>query len=279
MILLKPAPTSQPLSSMMRHPLPALLSVSLLLSCGLLHAQESPTPIPIILDQAQPDIFPKSWLTPRTNAKAELLPADQRPRSLELLQRALTKYPAAVLTDNLRKVHVLGRLEYSGVPTGGTNSRTVVYVVNNGGLRYTDRAIEGIFHAEFSSILLRNHPQHLDKDQWLQINPPGFTYLGTGGVNAIKQQKASQKLDAVMHAEGFLHQYAKADFEDDFNSIAARLLVGDAGLWRLMEAHPKLRAKAALVIDFYHKLDPVFTREQLLSFRQPEQGGPAKSQP
>lgn len=260
--------------------LQGLLAVSILFLRSLLNAQELSAPIPIILDQAQPDIFPKSWLTTRTNAKAELLPQDQRPRSLTLLQRALAKYPASVLKDNLRKVHVLGRLEYSGVPTGGTNSRTVVYVVNNGDARYTDRAIEGIFHAEFSSILLRNHPQFLDKDQWQQLNPHGFTYLGTGGVNAIKQQKASQKLDALMHAEGFLHQYAKADFEDDFNSLAARLLVGDADLWRLINEHPKLQAKAALVIDFYHKLDPAFTRERFLSFlSSSKQDLPKQSQP
>lgn len=48
----------------------------------------------------------------------------------------------------------------------------------------------------------------------------------------------------------------------------ARLLVGDAALWRLMEKYPKLRAKAALVIGFYHHLDPAFTRERFLSFRQ-----------
>lgn len=265
----------------MRHLLPALLAAAfLLLSCGLLQAQDSPAPVPIILDQAQPDIFPKSWLTPRTNAKAEPLLEAQRSRSLKLLQRALAKYPAAVLKDNLRKVHILGRLEYSGVPTGGTNSRTVVYVVNNGEARYTDRAIEGIFHAEFSSILLRNHSRLIDKEQWQQLNPPGFTYLGTGGVNAIKQQKASQKLDALMHAEGFLHQYAKADFEDDFNSLAARLLIGDADLWRLINEHPKLQAKAALVMDFYHKLDPVFTRERFQSFlSSSKQDIPKKARP
>lgn len=256
-----------------------LLATAMLLTCGAPRAQEpaATDTTPVILDQAGSDIFPTSWLTPRINAKAETLTAEQRPRSLRLMRQALVKYPAAVLKENLRKVHVLGRLEYSGVSTGGTNSRTVVYVVNNGLKQYSDRAIEGIFHAEFSSILLRNHPHLLDKARWQQINPPGFKYLGTGGVNAIRQQKASQRLDAVLHEEGFLHQYAKADMEDDFNSVAARLLVGDAALWSLMGQHPKLQAKAALVMDFYHKLDPAFTRERFRSFQQPEQSEPAAS--
>ncbi|MGV3661976.1 MAG: hypothetical protein ACO1TE_17460 [Prosthecobacter sp.] len=258
---------------MMKTLLQGLLATAMLLPCSALQAQSMPTPI--ILDQAQPDIFPKSWLTARTNARAELLKETERPRSLRLVEQALAKYSPAVLKANLHSVHVLGRLEYSGVPTGGTNSRSVVYVVNGGEARYTDRAIEGILHAEFSSILLRNYPQHLDKEQWQQLNPPGFSYLGTGGVNAIKQQKASLKLDEVLHAEGFLHQYAKADLEDDFNSMAARLLMGDADLWRLIGQYPKLQAKAALVIDFYHKLDPAFTRELFLSFCQavPEGAG------
>ncbi|HEY1052324.1 MAG TPA: hypothetical protein VGE39_21275 [Prosthecobacter sp.] len=261
---------------MMNHLLQGLLAAFMLLPCGMLKAQEASVPTPIFLDQAQPDIFPKSWLTPRINAKAEPLPENQRLRTLHLLQHAISKYPAAVLKDNLHKVHLLGRLEYSGVPTGGTNSRTVVYVVNNGEARYTDHAIEGIFHAEFSSILLRNHSQHLGKDQWQQLNPLGFTYLGTGGVNAIKQQKASLKPDAVMHADGFLHQYAKADFEDDFNSMAARLMQGDAELWRLMAEYPKLQAKATLVMNFYHKLDPSFTRARFQSFCSPAQEGAKK---
>lgn len=257
---------------MMKHLFRALPALLLVLSCATQHvlAQDpgAARATPIILDQAGPDIFPKSWLTPPVSARAELLKVEQQQRSRRLVERALARYPAAVLRDNLRRVLVLGRLEYSGVPAGGTNSRTAVYVVNDGEPRYTDLAIEGIIHAEFSSILLRNHPRILDREAWQKLNPPGFTYLGTGGVNAIRQQKASQKLDAVMHAEGFLHQYAKADLEDDFNSMAARLLVGDAALWRLMEEYPKLRAKAALVIGFYHHLDPAFTRERFLSFRQ-----------
>lgn len=95
-----------------------------------------------------------------------------------------------MLRAGLKAVYVLGGLRCCGVITSGTNSRTTVYLrigsVKDG---YTDAHIEGVFHAEFSSILLRNHAALLDKQAWQSLNPPCFKYLGNG-VDAVKQGKA-----------------------------------------------------------------------------------------
>ncbi len=210
----------------------------------------------VSLNAAGPEIFPKSWLSPAVNAHATILDEGLRERSEQLVARALTKYPAAVLRTHLKQVYVVGRLAYSGVPTGGTNSRTAVYLANSG--KASDAALEGIFHAEFSSILLRNLPQHLDTKRWLEINPPDFHYLGSG-VQAIKQQRASQQLDANLQKQGFMHAYAQASLEEDFNTIAARLLMGDAALWRAAAQFPKVKQKTELVMAFYGRLEAQFT--------------------
>ncbi|OYW30391.1 MAG: hypothetical protein B7Z47_03630 [Chthoniobacter sp. 12-60-6] len=211
----------------------------------------------VSLDAAGPQIFPQSWLTAKVNAQATILDAAQRARSQHLVARALAKYPAVVLRPHLQRVYVLGSLAYSGVPTSGTNSRSAVYLANSG--KAADAVLEGIFHAEFSSILLRNLPQHLDTKRWQQINPPDFRYLGSG-VQAIKLQKASRRLDAALQQAGFLHSYAQASLEEDFNSIASRLFMGNEGLWRAMAQFPKVKEKAMLVMDFYNRLDPHFTQ-------------------
>lgn len=211
----------------------------------------------VSLDAAGPEIFPQSWLTAKVNAQATILDAAQRERSQALVARALAKYPAVLLRTHLQRVYVVGGLAYSGVPTGGTNSRNAVYLANSG--KAADVALEGIFHAEFSSILLRNLPQHLDTERWQEINPPDFRYLGSG-VQAIKQQKASRRLDAAMHKAGFLHAYAQASQEEDFNSIASRLLMGDEGLWRAVAQFPKVKEKSLLVMAFYGRLHPQFTQ-------------------
>jgi len=211
----------------------------------------------VSLDATGPEIFPQSWLTPKVNAQATILDPAQRERSQALVARALAKYPAVVLRTHLQRVYVVGGLAYSGVPTGGTNSRSAVYLANSG--KAADVALEGIFHAEFSSILLRNLPQHLDTERWQEINPPDFRYLGSG-VQAIKQQKASRQLDAALHEAGFLHAYEQASQEEDFNSIASRLLMGDERLWSAMAQFPKIKQKALLVMTFYGSLHPQFTQ-------------------
>ncbi|WP_397382657.1 hypothetical protein [Prosthecobacter sp.] len=218
----------------------------------------------VSFDATGPEIFPQSWLTAKVNAQATILDPAQRERSQALVARALAKYPAVVLRTHLQRVYVVGGLAYSGVPTGGTNSRNVVYLANSG--KASDAALEGILHAEFSSILLRNLPQHLDTKRWQEINPPDFRYLGSG-VQAIKQQKASRQLDAALQEAGFLHAYAQASQEEDFNSIASRLLMGDEGLWRAVAQFPKVKEKTLLVVAFYGRLHPQFTQSWFEALR------------
>ncbi len=211
---------------------------------------------PVIVDQAAPSIFPDSWLKAPIHAKAELLEENQRQRARKIVTRALAKYPAKVLQDHLRKVQVVGRLEYYGVATGGTNSRNAVYLaVKNS---YSDDAIERVFHAEFSSILLRNRANDFDEAAWHRINPADFRYRGNG-VQTIKKGEASQKLEASLNEQGFLIEYSTSSLENDFNSIADRLFNGGASFWQIVDQHPKIRAKTELAIAFYARLDGSFT--------------------
>ena len=43
--------------------------------------------------------------------------------------------------------------------------------------------------------------------------------------------------------------------------MASRLLMGDVALWHVMAQFPKVRVKADLVMAFYGRLHPQFTRE------------------
>ena len=240
-----------------------LVIIALALSPGLEllaeHKIETRKPdFPLVMvDQAASSIFPDSWLKAPIRAKAELLEESQRQRARDIVARALAKYPAKVLQDHLRKVQVVGRLEYFGVATGGTNSRNAVYLAVK--KSYSDDAIERVFHAEFSSILLRNRARDFDEAAWQRINPADFHYRGNG-VQAIKKGEASQKLEASLNEQGFLIEYSSSSLENDFNSFADRLFNGGASFWQIVDQHPKIRAKAELVIAFYAKLDASFTK-------------------
>ena len=209
----------------------------------------------IELDRSSSDIFPVSWLTPKVDAQAEPLAEADHERSRALVERALKLYPPAVLKAYLKKVYVVGRLQYHGVSTAGTRSANSVYLVVND--RYSTELAEKNLHAEFSSILFMKCPQHLDETAWRSVNPPGFSYKGSG-VQAVKSGQASNVFNDSLHQLSFLNEYAQASLEEDFNSYAGRLLVGDKAIWKTIERFPKVKAKADLTMAVYKKLEAKF---------------------
>lgn len=222
----------------------------------------------IIMDQASAEIFPESWRTPKVNAKAALLEASQLERCRDIVNRALSKYPADMLKTTLKKIYCLGRLEYSGAVTGGTRSSSAIYVVCTP--TYTPPDVERIIHAEYSSVLFKRYAHHFDAEAWQQINPPGFKYLGSG-VLAVKSGQASRRSSPTSQEQGFVHEYAKASIEEDFNSHAAALFMGDEKHWESLQQRPKLKAKSDLVMTFYAKVHPSLTRIhfQVLRTKEP----------
>jgi len=210
----------------------------------------------VILDWDGPEIFPESWRSPKINAQAEPLAESERERCRKIVERALTKYPPEMLAVTLKKIYGLGQLEYRGVTTGGTRSKSAIYVVCKP--TYASTAVERILHAEYSSVLFQNHQQHFDEVAWKAINPVEFDYLGSG-VEAVKTGQATQPVDDATLAQGFIKEYAKASIEEDFNCHAAPLMVGDAAYWEAVAKHPKLKAKSDLVIGFYAKIHAGFT--------------------
>ena len=219
----------------------------------------------IVVDQASPEIFPGEWRGAPVEAQAEILPESDRAMCREIIEKEMANYPAAILDANLKEVYVLSRLRYHGVFAGGTNSRSGVYLVKNG--RFTPALFVNNFHAEFSSILLRNHPGHLDNAAWQKNNPEGFVYLGSG-VQAVREKKASIHPSDALHEQGFFSEYSKASIEEDFNSHAARLFTGDKELWSAIERFPRIKAKTELAMLFYQKLDASFTRDFFASRRK-----------
>lgn len=202
------------------------------------------------------EIFPESWRSDKVAASGEVLPEDRREQALRVMDAALAKYPPEVLQEHLQRLYLLAELRYRGVVTSGTNSRTAVYVkIGAPEKGFTAVHNEGVFHAEFSSILIRNRPQFLDATAWKAANPPRFTYLGDG-VDAVKQGKARTTTDSTLNAQGFLSQYSQSTLENDFNGFASRLWTGDAILWQLSKQHPPIEQKLALALRFYQQLHP-----------------------
>ena len=225
---------------------------------GAVATPDPQCPLEIITDRAEAAIFPTNWLDTSIQARATLLEPAEQPAAHDVIARALAKYPPDLLRAHLDRVYVLGGLEFRGVSAGGTSSLRAIYVVGRNWYVRTD--LERNVHAEISSILWRNGRVHFDAEAWRRNNPSNFLYRGTG-VQAIGDGQASRRLDEKLHPFGFLYEYARAELEEDFNSLASGLFTGDTNFWRAVECHPPLRAKADLAIAFYTALDPRLTPE------------------
>jgi hypothetical protein len=152
-----------------------------------------------------------------------------------------------------------------GASIGGTYTDDTIYIVDGGtALGYTDHFIERAFHEEYSSILFRRYQNYFDAYGWKELNPPDFSYYGSG-YDAIKEGHAALDYDPDLLFDGFINQYATSEIENDFNAIASRLMSGEAEFWQAFDEYPGIRDKALLVMDFYQKINPIFTEDYFRS--------------
>ena len=155
----------------------------------------------------------------------------------------------------------MDEIEFFGQAFGGTNSRDAVYLSNKGKDNgYSNFYLEQLFHAEFSSILLRNFNYWFNAENWLRINPSDFDY-GDGGVQALKDDRDSESPDKRWNKMGFINQYATSSMENDFNSFAKNLWRPREGFYNLVETYPAIKSKRELTIEFYQMLHSSLTKE------------------
>ena len=206
-------------------------------------------------------IYPESWYSDNINGKYVPLRVDEYERSERIVIACLDMYPYLMLKKNLEIVYVVYSLEFFGVGYGGTNSNHNVYLTNKGLENYYDSAyISRVFHAEFSSILLRNFKGLFKEEAWLACNAKDFSY-GKGGVNALKTNSSSEYFNSELNEMGFINQYATSDMENDFNSFAKNMFVPRQSFLDLLKKYPRLKKKSELLIDFYHSINSTFTKE------------------
>ena len=240
-----------------------LMSTTVSLAQEIVKAEHSHTNICFAADKK---IFPRSWRNDITAPHAKALNQEIRPHLISIINIALNKYPEKVTRKNLKTVYILRTMTFFGLDFGGTYHKKKVYLTSNGiKYGYTDQYIEGTFHHEFSSILLKRHSKHFDKDAWHAVNPPDFSY-GDGGVAALKTSNTNLEFDSCLYQSGFLNEYSLASLEEDYNCYAEFLFLSTPEFWEAWELSPAVRRKTALLIEFYHRLDPVFTLEYFKGF-------------
>ena len=207
------------------------------------------------------NMFPDAWWESPVSGKVSPLLERDKERAVRILKIALDKYSKNVLDENLRKVYLLGDLNFYGVAYGGTYYDKSVFMVIKSDLEgYTDAYVEKTFHHEFSSILFYKYKSDFDEEHWVGANALEFKY-GNGGLEAIKSGNTSLKFDEQCNKLGLLNEYSKASVEEDFNEMEGNLFLSSKEFWEVVDKYDRIKKKIKLMIEFYNKIDPMFTEE------------------
>lgn len=229
-----------------------LLSVFL----SVMHAQvyDDRTGI-IICFNATNETFPESWKTPEINAKGLSLPQNEIEPYLQIITKVLANYPTTLIQNNLKAIHILKSIEIYGSQYKGTSSSNQIYISTNEIEKASvDKMIENTFHSEFSYILLKNHPNDFNKNEWLSKN--GLPY---GRNNSLQLEEISdnKKFESTLKSNGFLNELSVWNFDNDFNSFVENLFFPDDDFHEAIHNHNKIKEKYDLIVGFYTKLDTV----------------------
>ncbi len=215
------------------------------------------------------DAFPKEWLAPPYNVKADTSKPELRYEAFKGINQALAKYPQEMLSKNLKRAYFFSDFYLQDVLYGGTMNENdkFVYLLYNPA--YNAEIYEEIFHHEFNHLYCRqilysyiSDEIHSRKEKFmLGWQAATQATYGKQGIDALKED-VQNTLDEEAMKEGFLTQYAKSNPDEDIAVTAEHLFTGNPKLWEAVEKYPIIAKKVDLLIGFLHDLiDPTFDKD------------------
>ncbi|MCP3875140.1 MAG: hypothetical protein GY699_18550, partial [Desulfobacteraceae bacterium] len=173
-------------------------------------------------------------------------------------------YPIQIIKRYLSAIHFAKEIEDRGFLCSGSYDpfKRVVYLVDDG--ENNDKQAIHTFHHEFSSLLLKSHTLLLNP--WFDQNPEDFVYLYKLKRDEILKTYNSSSLigTEIDYKKGFLNTYGQTNFENDFNEYSAMIFTYPEKFKKIMNQYPRVRGKFLVWLEFYHKIDPIFTEAYLL---------------
>lgn len=201
--------------------------------------------------------FPDAWTKAPISLQATTVGDDQIPLLHQVVDAALSHYPAPFLKRWLHRIQFVQTVQLYGTPWGGFNDSLDlrVYLSTQGG----DTAyLQDSLHHELSHVLEDCNSRRFPTRAWMDCNAPDAKY-GIGGVEALQNSKYGSQLAEADLLKGFVSQYAASDIEEDFACTVEYLFSGKPAFWSAVDKYPRIKAKVALAIAFYHSLDKSFT--------------------
>lgn len=202
------------------------------------------------------EAIPDAFKTPPSNATAVSLKDQELCYCVPILYRELKKYPVEVINKDIKTIFLLDRLQFSGVPYGGTVIGRAVYLTWGGHQHgYDDTYFSSLIHHEFSSVFFQKYPFPID--EWIAANPTGFEYAHTNE-QIIEAIKKGELKDKKHYLDGFLSEYGRSTLENDFNAYAELLFSQPERIRELSSKYPRVKRKIELTKQYYLNISNTF---------------------
>jgi hypothetical protein len=183
---------------------------------------------------------------------------DQADFASEEVRSALGKYPASLIAKTVGTIYLGYYLEVyekgDWKPMQGfyRSANQEVYLAYNGEWGH----MEQVFHHELAHGIHNSYRTLFDEKAWRAVNPKAFAYERS--VSILRHPADEQLLQ-----RGFLDTYCAYALAEDV-AVYAEFMFGNTG-WFLQQTatYERVRAKAALLLDFYRQVDPVLSADYL----------------
>jgi hypothetical protein len=178
-----------------------------------------------------------------------------------LLKKALDKYPVGIITKYLGQINFAEEINEDGFKYSGSFDpfRRVIYMVDDG--TRPDKDAIHTFHHEFSSLLLARHSFLLNP--WTDNHPDEFKYM-VQLYDSVEERIKARKSITDFYEKGIVSNYGLTSFENDFNEFSAMIFTYPEKFKKIMKRYPRVRGKFLVWLEFYQKIDPIFTEEYFL---------------
>lgn len=179
---------------------------------------------------------------------------------LNILKRALGKYPSDLIKNTLTKVYIGGPYSENDAVIVGMYEKTNIYLFYNH--KWGDNTplfLEQTFHHEFSSILVKQY--NFPAFDWLKLCPPTFSYI----INPKKIDKymntvGSYAATESMLRDGVVSAYGMVNAENDINTYAETIFTQPEKMKEYIARYPVIAKKYKMLEKFYLDISPEFIK-------------------
>ncbi|MBT8340984.1 MAG: hypothetical protein HKP58_01040 [Desulfatitalea sp.] len=180
-----------------------------------------------------------------------------------ILQKAFDKYPVDIIKRYLNAIYFAGEIDDGEAKYAGTLDpfRRIVYLVDNG--YYDDEQAISTFHHEFCTMLLRSHSFYVNP--WTDNHPKDFKYLWEiyDAWEEVREARLSVT-DEYCYERGIVTNYGLTTFSNDLSEYSSMIFTYPEKFKKIMNQYPRVRGKFLVWLEFYQKIDPIFTEAYLL---------------